>query len=216
MSDDNDLTDVLNQAGLAAGNDSALEGRLYELVREHLRTLARGLVRKHDGDPTLEPTMLVDEAFMRLVRTPREWENRESFFRIAHGTMKRILRDHHRRDRPDTFDEDNVVILDEASADPACEAESAELLPVMADVLRTFIERGDTELVELFLMSFLHHTHRVAGMSPEDSIRAFTGKPRPMREVAEAAGMSIPTVWRKLGKAMEELRCGLVARGYGK
>ena len=47
---------------------------------------------------TLQPTALVHEAWLRLVRSPDQtWQNRTHFFRTAAECMRRILIDHARR-----------------------------------------------------------------------------------------------------------------------
>ncbi len=49
---------------------------------------------------TLQPTLLVDEAFVRLVgQTDSRWQNRAQFFAVAAQTIRRILVDHARARR---------------------------------------------------------------------------------------------------------------------
>jgi RNA polymerase sigma-70 factor (ECF subfamily) len=79
------------------GNQSALD-RLYPLVYEELRSLARRYMRRERKDHTLQTTALINEAYLRLVDQKHvHWENRAHFFGISAQIMRRILIDHARR-----------------------------------------------------------------------------------------------------------------------
>ncbi|MBK8098885.1 MAG: RNA polymerase subunit sigma [Planctomycetes bacterium] len=70
-------------------------GRLFEILAAELRRIAGGLA---DRQGTLQPTALVNEAFLRLCGDkPRTWNDRSHFLRSAAMTMRRILIDHKRR-----------------------------------------------------------------------------------------------------------------------
>ena len=79
------------------GDRDAFEA-LIEVVYGELRTLAHGLLRQERSDHTLQPTALVNEAYMRL-RGVRELrlENRRHFFGAAAKAMRRVLVDHARQ-----------------------------------------------------------------------------------------------------------------------
>lgn len=92
-----EVTRLLESWG--AGSDKALE-ELMPLVYSELRTIAAGQLRGERSDHTLQPTALVNEAFLRLVDHDRvEWRNRSQFFGVAAKAMRRILVDHARRRR---------------------------------------------------------------------------------------------------------------------
>ncbi|HVS40039.1 MAG TPA: ECF-type sigma factor [Gemmataceae bacterium] len=212
MSSDEDVTIYLRQARTT--KDPQLEGRVFALVQDHLKVLARSLVRGFDGDPTLQPTLLVDEAFLRLMRSGKEWESRSTFFRLAYGTMRRILITHQRRKRPRRLETDAVEILeDDGTTAPSRPVEDEELLGSMSGALQDFLDRGDPDLVNTFLLSFFHRIGKAAGLRAEDLIAEFTGDRAPLREVAGATGRSIPAAWRRLGKALEFLQEALHKRG---
>jgi RNA polymerase sigma factor (TIGR02999 family) len=78
------------------GDPEALEN-LMPLVYNELRRLARSKLRRLEQNPTIEPTALVHDAYIRLIDQTRvNWQNRAHFFAIAAETMRRILVDHAR------------------------------------------------------------------------------------------------------------------------
>jgi RNA polymerase sigma factor (TIGR02999 family) len=91
---DNSITALLEQ--LSAGNRD-VEAQLIPLVYGELRQLAGRYMRFERGDHTLQPTALVNEAYLRLVQQPQvPWQNRAHFFATAARVMRRILVDHAR------------------------------------------------------------------------------------------------------------------------
>ena len=85
-----DITGLLHAWG--AGDRAALD-RLTPLVEKELRDLARRAMRR-ERPGTLQPTALVNEAFLRLVdATDVRWHDRAHFFAISAQTMRRILVD---------------------------------------------------------------------------------------------------------------------------
>jgi len=70
---------------------------LLPLVHEQLKRLARRHMARERSSHTLQPTALVNEAFLRLVRENRiDWQSRDHFFAIAAQIMRFILVDHAR------------------------------------------------------------------------------------------------------------------------
>lgn len=95
----NDATLMLQQ--LQEGDGSAAQ-RLLPLVYEELRALAGSHFRHQRADHTLQPTALVHEAFVRLIKAPDgQWKNRSHFFAVAATAMRQILTDHARRKKAD-------------------------------------------------------------------------------------------------------------------
>ena len=79
------------------GIDGAAE-RLIPFVYDELKRQARILMSRERSDHTLQPTALVNEAFIRLKnQTGIEWENRSHFYGIASRLMRQILVQHARR-----------------------------------------------------------------------------------------------------------------------
>ena len=74
--------------------------RLMEAVQAELRRLAASYLRRERPEHTLQPTALVNEAYVRLVdQRGVQWQNRAHFFGIAAQIMRRILVDHARKRR---------------------------------------------------------------------------------------------------------------------
>ena len=82
-----------------SGDVSALDD-LLPRVYDELRSLADAYMRRERAGHTLQPTALVHEAFLRLLRLPPgSVQNRMHFFALAAQAMRRILADHARRHR---------------------------------------------------------------------------------------------------------------------
>lgn len=90
-----DVTRILDRG--QQGDPKAAE-ELLPLVYDELRKLAAHKMANEAAGHTLQPTALVHEAWLRLVRTPDQtWQNRAHFFRTAAECMRRILIDNARR-----------------------------------------------------------------------------------------------------------------------
>src|SRR5215207_6185941 len=90
-----------NQATLLLGRLSACDGdaarELLPLLYDELRTLAARQFRGQPSNHTLQPTVLVHEAFLRLVgRSADDWNDRKHFFAVAATAMRQILVNHAR------------------------------------------------------------------------------------------------------------------------
>ena len=125
------ITELLRDWG--EGNMQAMD-KLLPLVYDDLRRSATLYLRLERPDHTLQPTALVNEAYLRLVDQRNVvWKNRGHFLAIAAQAMRRILVDHARsRNRqkrggsvedsplehtmvgPSGEDEVDVIALDEA------------------------------------------------------------------------------------------------------
>jgi RNA polymerase sigma-70 factor (ECF subfamily) len=75
------------------GDQAALQ-QLVPIVHEELRRLARRQMAGERPGHTLQPTALVNEAYLRLVNLKQmQWQNRAHFFAMAARLMRRILVD---------------------------------------------------------------------------------------------------------------------------
>jgi len=81
------------------GDETALE-RLMPLVYADLRSIARRCLRDEKRGEVLETTELVNEAYLRLVRSSQvQWRDRTHFFAMAARLMRRVLVDEVRKRR---------------------------------------------------------------------------------------------------------------------
>lgn len=75
------------------GDESAL-AKLTAIVYTELRHIAQRQMARERGGQTLQPSALVNEAYLRLVNCSAvQWRNRAQFFRVMAGLMRRILVD---------------------------------------------------------------------------------------------------------------------------
>jgi len=99
-----DVTLLLNE--LAAGQSAAAD-RLLPVLYDELRALAGSFFRHERTDHTLQPTALVNEAYLKLVggadaggsTTPIHATSRAHFLALAAKVMRQLLIDHARAKR---------------------------------------------------------------------------------------------------------------------
>jgi RNA polymerase sigma factor (TIGR02999 family) len=81
-----------------AGGDEQARDELVPIVYRTLHRLAEHYLRNEHQAPTLQPTALVHEAYLRLVDDrPQQWNSRGHFYGVAAHLMRQILVDHARR-----------------------------------------------------------------------------------------------------------------------
>ncbi len=94
MMEPNDVTTLLSR--VVEGENTA-SGELFARVYQELRALANSHFRDQPSDHTLQPTALVNEAFVRLLQgETAPTKNRGHFFALASRVMRQILVDHAR------------------------------------------------------------------------------------------------------------------------
>lgn len=93
MNPDNFVTQLLHD--WRGGNQQALE-KLMPMVYDTLRELAGRYMRREAAHHTLQATVVVNEAYMKLVDANVSWADRSHFIAIAAKAMRRILVDHAR------------------------------------------------------------------------------------------------------------------------
>jgi RNA polymerase sigma-70 factor (ECF subfamily) len=83
------ITALLNEVSL--GNQTA-ESQLISVVYDELRRVAARHMMHERYNHTLQPTALVNEVYLRLLRQQNiKWQNRAHFFGIAAQLMRRVL-----------------------------------------------------------------------------------------------------------------------------
>ncbi len=89
-----DITALLH--AWRSGNRDALN-ELIPVVYDELHRLARARMRREHPGHTLQTTVLVNEAYLRLVNIRQvQWQDRAHFFAVSAELMRRILVDHAR------------------------------------------------------------------------------------------------------------------------
>lgn len=104
---------------MTAGISRPILDRAFLKTRSELRGLAQVLMRSERNGHTLQPTAVVHETYLRLLRSPpRRIRDTAHFLSLAGTTLRRVLVDHARgrrtirrggdRDRADLVDADAV------------------------------------------------------------------------------------------------------------
>ena len=147
--------------------------RLMPLVYDDLRRLAAHYMRRERAEHTLQPTALVNEAYIRLADLKVPWADRAHFFAVAARLMRRLLVDHARSQQRIKR---NAVKI---SLDDAVNISTKPALDLIAlDQALTQFATFDPRKVEIIEIRFF------CGLSNED--------------VATALGISRATVQREL------------------
>ena len=121
------VTQLLEKWG--EGDESAL-AELMPVIYSELRRLADAYLRRERRDHTLQPTALVNEAYLKLVGQQRvRWQNRAHFYGVSAQLMRRILVDHARaRQAQKRGGADYRLSLEHV--DPASDSPDLDLLAV--------------------------------------------------------------------------------------
>jgi RNA polymerase sigma factor (TIGR02999 family) len=83
-----------------SGGKKAVLDQIAPAIYEELRKLASARLRREREGHTLQPTALINEAYLRLVdHDQKEWYSRAHFFSVAGRIMRQILVDHARARR---------------------------------------------------------------------------------------------------------------------
>ena len=87
------MSEVSRILSAAEAGEPGAAAQLLPLVYDELRKLAAARLAQEAPGQTLQPTALVHEAYLRLVRAEdaARWENRGHFFAAAAEAMRRIL-----------------------------------------------------------------------------------------------------------------------------
>ena len=94
MAHSNQSSDVTQMLSRWSGGDPEALCDLMPLVYEELRRLAAGHIARERQGYTLQPTALVHEAYLRMVRQKNvSFESRLKFYGAAAQMMRRVLCD---------------------------------------------------------------------------------------------------------------------------
>jgi RNA polymerase sigma-70 factor, ECF subfamily len=156
-----------------AGNAAALD-ELTPLVHGELRRVAQRLMSGERVGHTLQPTALVNEAFLRLVDIRQiQWQNRAHFLAMAARTMRRVLVDLARAKQVQKRGESpQRVVLDDAAVGSDERARDVVALHEAMEALAAFDDRK-SQVVELRFFGGLsvEETAEVLQVSPDTVMR---------------------------------------------
>ena len=155
------------------GDQAALDA-LSPLINQELHRLAKRYMANERQGHLLQPTALVNEAWLRLIDWRNvEWQNRAHFFGLAAQIMRRILVDFARAQQSEKRGGDEIQVSLSEAADVAQERSAG--LVVLDDALQT-LEQLDPRQARVVELRYF------AGLSLE--------------ETAEALKVSVGTVRR--------------------
>jgi RNA polymerase sigma factor (TIGR02999 family) len=171
-------------ANWGQGNSAALEELTSRVYRE-LHVLAKSYLRRGRPNQTLQPTALVNEAWLRLMQgsQPSQWENRAHFFGIAARLMRMILVDYARAHGAVKRGGEAVAVsLEDTNVlSPGRAPDVLEVNEALDELAK--VDERKAKVIEL---------------------RYFGGMDR--EEIATALGLTVPTVKRDLRLAEAWLR----------
>jgi RNA polymerase sigma factor (TIGR02999 family) len=85
-----------------SGGDQKALDELFTVVYRELRRMAGAYMRRERPNHTLQPTALINEAYLKLVdESAITWQNRAHFFAVAAQIMRRVLVDYARKHAAD-------------------------------------------------------------------------------------------------------------------
>ena len=161
----------------SSGNEGALH-RLMPLVHRELHRAARAYLERERHMPSWQPTILVNEAFLRLVDCQEvQWRDRAHFFSLAAKKMREIIVDYARKKRLLKIGgEIQLVPIEEAATVPSKSEDAVDL--ILLDRALDELEALDPRKTQIVEMRFF------AGLGIE--------------EIAESLGLGVSTVHLEL------------------
>ncbi len=177
----NEITHLLRRWG--QGERAALD-QLLPVVYKELRKVADSYLRRERPGHTLQPTALINEAYLRLVKQDfPEWQSRKHFFGVAARLMRQILVEYARANAAEKRGGgEQKFSLDEALT---FSVEKASVLVALDDALNSLAGFDERKVRIIELRYF-------GGLSLE--------------ETAEEIGISIATITHEMRLARAWLR----------
>lgn len=171
-----DVTQLLEQY---RHGDREAEAELFKRVYSELHRLAAHYLRGERADHVLQPTALVNEAYLRLAaQREKEWQNRAHFIAVSARIMRQVLVDFARHARAGKRDFgisslplEEVDIIDPTSHDPAVVLDLDAALTQLGE-----IDERQVRVVELryFAGLSIDETAAVLAISPRTVKREWT------------------------------------------
>lgn len=172
--------------------DSAASDELMPLVYAELRRTAQRHLVKERREHTLQPTALVNEAYLRIFEhTPPALSDRAHFLAVASRVMRRILVDHARARNAGRRGGDAQRVPLDRSCEFAVQVSNREIGLLDLDLAMEALDRKDSLLAGAIEMQYF------GGMTAE--------------EIAAATGFTVHVVRHQLRYAQAWLRRELSA-----
>lgn len=152
MSDPQDaaISELLSRV---RGGDAQATAELLDIAYKQLHVIAGNLFASQPEGHTLQPTALVNEACLRLLKSPKgDWNDQQHFYRVAAKAMRQLLVDHARAKGSQKRGSGNVrVSLELANA----EAKSLDVDLIALDDTLAKLAAMDSRLSQIFELRFL-------------------------------------------------------------
>jgi len=168
--------DVTSELSLLKAGSPDGWAKVIPKVYSELRKLAAGHLRRESGNHTLQPTELVHEAYLRLIRQHSiAWQSRTHFFGVAAHLMRLILVDYARRRNRAKRGGAEAWHVDISVVDPRAKTLDLDALDQALDRLMQ-VDARQSRIVEMRYFGGLtvDETAEVLGMSPKTVRRDWT------------------------------------------
>lgn len=181
-----EITQLLD--ALQRGDERA-KSRLVALVYGELRKRAAHYMCRERRDHTLQPTELVNEAYLRIFSQGLDFQSRAHFFAIASNAMRHVLVDHARARGAARRPGGRARV--ELREDHAVERENRDLELILAEAIQRLAEMNERQATMVEMIYY-------GGLTQE--------------EAAAALGVSVKTVKRDWQSASAWLKAELKRR----
>ncbi|HEV8238344.1 MAG TPA: ECF-type sigma factor [Thermoanaerobaculia bacterium] len=158
-----------------SGNGEA-QDRLWHLLYGELKSLARGVLRRQGRGARHQATSLVHKAYLRLLGSEVDWNDRRHFFAVAARAMRFVLADEARRQMASKRGDGEVLALEgtlREAADPVAFRPEEVLAVHEALGKLAQLEPRHEQLVELryFAGLSVEETADVLAVTPRTVVR---------------------------------------------
>lgn len=166
---ENDRRQITQLLKLWGSDREDVREALMPMVYEHLRRIAARQFAGESGAHTLQPTALVNEAFLQLEGGTLDFNDRRHFYAVAARTMRRILVDHARARKREKRGGDRLRVT-LSDADAVSQPPTADLLDL--DEAMTELEQHNERIARaLELNYFAGLTREEAAVQLDVSVR---------------------------------------------
>ena len=149
------------------GDQKALD-KLMPLVYSELRRQAGNYLRRERQGHTLQPTALVNEAYLKLIdQKNAKWQNRAQFFGVAAQLMRRILVDHaraHQAEKRGGSDQQRLSITSAGKFAKQPEVDLLALHEALEELTRIDLHQGRIVELKFFGGLSIEETAEVMGI----------------------------------------------------